>query len=296
MKLFVFLLIQIPLLSFGQLIKNAGFENWHVVPNTGGQEDPDFWESNNKTQDTIEGFGISKSTDARSGDYALKITPLKSTFKSAAITLGQMNLDTNGYWTNYQCHGDSVPYMPSVITGWYKYVSTADNNRKAHAVVTLRDQKCHFGGFISNAVGFESFFSYGVYWRFAIPFMSNVDTLYPADTLTITFFFDDFDTSAQGSYLLIDDLGVEGRLVTLEEENLPDKIQIFPNPFSDELHIENLGRLEIISSQITDESGQLILSQSNPETPWKTHHLKAGFYILKIETSEGVLYRKILKQ
>ncbi|VXC03236.1 Pectate lyase [Flavobacterium sp. 9AF] len=71
--------------------------------------------------------------------------------------------------------------------------------------------------------------------------------------------------------------------------------QIFPNPFSDELHISNLENLEVKQIAIYDISGRLIKQYyENPKT-MDMSNLKMGNYFIKFSTIRGTITKKIIK-
>lgn len=71
-------------------------------------------------------------------------------------------------------------------------------------------------------------------------------------------------------------------------------IQVFPNPFKQEITIECEG---IISVKLYNEIGEKIHDEKLHETTstLKLSHLKIGVYFLELNTEHGVFYRKILK-
>lgn len=72
-----------------------------------------------------------------------------------------------------------------------------------------------------------------------------------------------------------------------------NSISIFPNPTTGILNIQS--EKEIISFQITDLIGRIIYNSFQPvNNQFLLSDLSGGSYFLKIETIDGILYRKII--
>lgn len=73
--------------------------------------------------------------------------------------------------------------------------------------------------------------------------------------------------------------------------------RIFPNPFSDDIYIENqeLGDVQV---ELLDSNGRLILQKTSKTNPIKleTNNLKPGIYIVKIRSSETTQTKTLIKQ
>lgn len=79
------------------------------------------------------------------------------------------------------------------------------------------------------------------------------------------------------------------------EDNARDEISVYPNPFSEQLFIENL-RGENTSIRLYDESGRLLLEQNTTESKasLSTNNLPNGNYLLITENSAGILEQRIV--
>jgi len=99
---------------------------------------------------------------------------------------------------------------------------------------------------------------------------------------------------APGEYevIVIDSYGCEQVLMSLVESTLAtadsfeNQFQIYPNPVTDELHIEpslNIKRVELI-----DSAGKLVWNSKSFTNPViRLKNIDSGIYLLKIETREG---------
>ena len=83
--------------------------------------------------------------------------------------------------------------------------------------------------------------------------------------------------------------------VGLAENSKIETVELFPNPVQNELFIRskstNLERLDII-----DVNGKIVSTLHHIQNKVTISHLKAGFYLFKFQTNQGVLLKKVIKQ
>lgn len=100
-----------------------------------------------------------------------------------------------------------------------------------------------------------------------------------------------------GNYILITDKRLEKPIIEFatglfQTEQL-NSMSIFPNPTTGILNIQS--EKEIINFQITDLIGRIIYNSYQPViNQLSLSDLSGGSYFLKIETVDGILYRKII--
>jgi len=100
-----------------------------------------------------------------------------------------------------------------------------------------------------------------------------------------------------GNYILITDKRLEKPIIEFstglfQTEQLK-AISIFPNPTTGILNVQS--EKEIINLQITDLIGRIIYNSFQPvNNQFLLSDLSGGSYFLKIETIDGILYRKII--
>lgn len=75
-----------------------------------------------------------------------------------------------------------------------------------------------------------------------------------------------------------------------------EKFTISPNPVRDILYIDNSSRFEIESIQVYDVMGRAVFRTDNLSKQLDVSSLKAGAYLIKIETDIGVVTKKIIKE
>jgi alpha-tubulin suppressor-like RCC1 family protein len=74
-----------------------------------------------------------------------------------------------------------------------------------------------------------------------------------------------------------------------------DTVSIYPNPCKDFLNIELNNELEINNITISDISGKIILMVNDVCEKIDVSSLKTGVYVLKINSNEKIIYKKIVK-
>jgi len=96
-------------------------------------------------------------------------------------------------------------------------------------------------------------------------------------------------------FITIEGLTLNGQGVN---ENVSEKIHLYPNPIKDQLKIEN-GELTIKSVEIYDVFGRKLFEEKENLTVLRSYDLTvlpAGIYLVKIETQAGTVTQKIVKQ
>jgi hypothetical protein len=74
-------------------------------------------------------------------------------------------------------------------------------------------------------------------------------------------------------------------------------ITIYPNPVKEWLNISLTGSQAIRSIVITDLNGKVVQKNQNLLTSSiSVRHLTAGAYLIRVETSQGTLVEKFVKQ
>ena len=74
------------------------------------------------------------------------------------------------------------------------------------------------------------------------------------------------------------------------------RIRIYPNPTDDVLSVQAPAEIKIQSVQVYDISGKKIREEHRDFQNIATGSLEKGFYMLKILTDKGSVYRKIVKR
>lgn len=86
-----------------------------------------------------------------------------------------------------------------------------------------------------------------------------------------------------------------GNTLSIDKNELNRAVQIYPNPFKDEIQVEING-YQISKLSMSDMNGKLILEQIGSESRLETAQLPEGMYLLEIELTGGErVYRKVVK-
>ncbi len=75
--------------------------------------------------------------------------------------------------------------------------------------------------------------------------------------------------------------------------NLESGLSIYPNPANSEIHIQKPIDIEIVKNTIFNQLGQKIME--NETTDFSVSELSNGVYLLKIETAQGTINKKFIK-
>ena len=93
--------------------------------------------------------------------------------------------------------------------------------------------------------------------------------------------------------------GVYARMAKYNELELGDIVKVYPNPVKDVLNI-NVGSHQIKNVNIYDVNGRLILENNinhhSSNVQLKIPQIKSGIYLLSIETNNGILFKRLIKQ
>ncbi|MBT3588841.1 MAG: T9SS type A sorting domain-containing protein [Flavobacteriaceae bacterium] len=69
---------------------------------------------------------------------------------------------------------------------------------------------------------------------------------------------------------------------------------MYPNPTNGFVHIEGLSK--VTSIKVYDALGRLVLKQRNPSNQIDVSSLSAGLLFIKIETANGSMVKKVIKE
>tara|TARA_R110000787_G_scaffold86285_9_gene184091 strand:+ start:21807 stop:22517 length:711 start_codon:yes stop_codon:yes gene_type:complete len=83
-------------------------------------------------------------------------------------------------------------------------------------------------------------------------------------------------------------------LLSNQDFSLAD-FNIYPNPASNKITIESISQQFINKIQISDILGKLVLEQNNPSNEIDVSKLDSGLLLIKIETDQGMVIKKLIK-
>jgi hypothetical protein len=262
-------------------VNNASFENWsnlatHVYEsemiNDHQVPDPMHGDIDGWTEDYS--YGISRTTDAADGNYAIILHNWYNYAQTSLIYRGEIN--------NY----------PVSISGMYKYVS-ADVGDTAFAHIIIKNSM--------DEPMIEKVYHFGrdTEWTaFTIPLDAPLSTQYPADSVYML--FHNALTACDGNImtcnlLFLDKIEVQAGSAGLNTLDA-SKLRIFPNPAQDHLTIEWTEQAENdrYTWEIIDMSGRVQLhgDLGNSLTELNVSQLVPGAYMVKISDQQHTIQRE----
>ena len=272
-------------LSNAQII-NGGFEIWNgIYANTYSSELNNQFGVPNPVGGTIYGwsanayYGISRTTDGYSGNYALIIH--------------------NWYAYAYQSvfYNDTCSIKPQFVQGIYKYI-TGSTNGLSHgsAKVTLT----HFNGIINDTVatGSYSFDSSSFYRPFQIP-LNYISTVDP-DSIHIKIVNGNTQCypTVICNLLYLDNLQLSNSPLSFENNVSKELVMIYPNPVNTELYIQN-NSLKSFQFKLYNALGENLVDKiiDDKTSTINLSSIPKGMYFYKITLdSNKVTCGKIIKQ
>lgn len=82
----------------------------------------------------------------------------------------------------------------------------------------------------------------------------------------------------------------------VEDFNVKSQIILFPNPVKDNLIIDNSSNLEVKSVKVYDLLGRLVMLVEDDLEQIDVSGLNSGVFFLRIETTDGVITKKLIKE
>jgi len=270
-------------------VPNPDFEDW----DTASYDKPDGWaHTGNEDQDFMSPGGVVRSADAYDGDYALRL----ATVVNGPDTLpGYLSTPTHmGSW------GPAFPVSsrPDSMMFFAKYFPV--NGDTASVTISLfKDGMLVGGGGLKLGDTFDVYTPFA----FAIHYGSFTGTPDSAHIALSTYLTDSSEAHPLGtSVLYMDNMSFDGFVEAgISAVPLPAAgILVYPNPARDELRIALPDTKEQAGISILDLGGRVVLQREvMPRHGRISIGLsaldKAGMYILRIRTGNGVYTQRIVK-
>jgi hypothetical protein len=87
-------------------------------------------------------------------------------------------------------------------------------------------------------------------------------------------------------YLYVDDINIVNSVLSTSEASVTrNNIKVYPNPFSDVLNISDVANVKTVL--VTDISGRLVKTITQPEANLYLGELKEGMYLVTLEMKDG---------
>jgi hypothetical protein len=288
---FFFLLLGCAAVASTQTLPNPGFENWVSIGVA--CEDPEFW---NTPNGGVSLFGVCSATRETgapySGSASVKLTtiliPVVGIRAPAALSNGILVVNASDPFNSTVQGGSPIWGRPDALTGYYRYEPQGGDS------LTIRVRLFDIAGSDTVLIAEDEFFSSAAtgsdYELFNLPI--NYLSLEDADLAQVLIRSTRNTANATvGTTLWLDDLRFTGISGLSDQGGLPFGFNLYPNPASDWLHIDNsqgrLGRITLLNS-----AGALVLQNAlhAGSNRLDVHDLPAGLYTLRMtDTGERVV-------
>ena len=230
--------------------------------------------------------GIERSTEAKAGQYALKLTTYQGEENNQ--TRAQPGYLTSGYWdSNCSCQQGGNPYTltKDTLAFWYKYAP--QGNDQAQVYLEFRQNGNQIGGQLLNLNAATS------YQYAEIPFQLGT---VPDHVIiqAISSQWQNRNLSYVGSTFWLDNMYFKSSLTGIDENKMYKNIMLSPNPVKDKLNV-NLTNILIKNIDIYNITGKNIFSTNSALNVIDVSKYAKGIYFVKIEAENRKFNYKIIK-
>jgi len=244
------------------------------------------------------GHGITRTTDAYSGDYAVVV---HMWYHGA---LEQLSLG--------DCHTDSESYPPQIvslpsklygISGYYKFIadSVIEGDMDAAKMATAHIKTYSINPLTGNleqathdSLKFEKADEYQKF-EFAV---SYPDSDFTPDSVSIWFESNNHNSGATGCayahLLYLDEIQLLYEPLSINSYPASSKFVVYPNPANDIIYLDYLSAIQVQQIQLLDLSGKTIKTFQKPGKKLDISGLCPGIYMLRIQSKDTRFYEKIL--
>lgn len=293
-------------LSVAQQIPNSGFEETFI------------WESNNEleplnwipvtyfgivNQDCIFTLASKIIKESNNGMYAIEM-------KNEVMPVCSMgNMWPNGFTTAtfdaFVPDGIALPYTerPEFLHFYHKFMPVGQDTAIAKISLFTWDEE---NGSLETLVASSSYYintPSNVYTEITVPieYYTNdtpeyIQVIFSSNAHQVDF-PDDASihgvTGNIGTTLIVDDISLSGGNLAIEEVDSLSII-IYPNPTKNTININTNTIINAI--KIYDVLGKLVLEQQNNLQVINVSKLSSGLLFVKLETEQGVLVKKLIKE
>ena len=302
-----FILI-VPMSFQGQQIENPGFENWEPI--TGTLFEPVDWNTiktaDNDTITWVAPVTYEKSTDAHSGDFALKLFNVKTAgiIATGAICNGRFHAEFDlsksfsySDTTDARWH-TPFTYRPDSLAGWFKYFPQEDDRAQFKVILHVGECKLPENGTLPNWVGMAVYnttagITYGEWTRFVVPF-DYYSEIQPSYLLCVLNSGDSTD-AVENSYLIVDDLKlIYSSSGIPERKQDPGFLKVYKDRLLVTIH-ENEFKGQLF--YLTDMTGKPVLTQRiDQQMIMLPAGIRPGVYVALLNGKSSLYTQKIIIQ
>ena len=294
-----------------QTIGNGTLETWTTPYGAGSAEAPTNWLT---TDDLLAYFTnvargsyntgtVTKSTDAREGSYAAKLTTTSVPTTGASVVLpGYLLLGAKtGVYEYYDIPIGGAPTAgrPNRLT--FSYKLTGPITDSASVFVYCTTTKAGVPAVIGQGYQVLTPTTTG-YTSTIVPITYDPAATAAADSVHVLFSSGDAQAPTVGTTLLVDDVGISSTTVATRASTATQELlAVAPNPSpAGRFVISSPARPGLAAAPLTvlDALGRTVAQQPAQAAPTATRtldlsHLPLGIYTLRLATAEGMLTRQL---
>jgi hypothetical protein len=272
-------------------LQNIDFENWETLngPISNTYEEPVDWSSSNECTALINQFAVSKSTDAQSGAYSVRMETFAAfgdIRANGVLTTAQMICLASG--GGLEGGATYIEEYPDSLVGCFKY-APANSDSGYCQIMWLSDNEMDTTCY--NRIDFHT----ATNWtRFSSPLCPAENGSSQKLSLLFSSSWGDgsLGEAEVGSVLFLDNISFVNAPQGIDQTESETTWTVYPNPTQGELNVQVLkgkkARIEIIDVtgkrmkyvDLTDDKSVIDLSQ-----------LVAGVYLYQIRTLENQVLR-----
>lgn len=212
--------------------------------------------------------------------YSSNDTEPNDTFAQAINTTENTNYE--GWFNN----GSQSNSSDIDDTDWYKFTSPRDGE----LIITIEDGD-EYGGEAAVTVYNSNNLSQPLF-----PILEQ-------NGLTTTYKYESFNFTGQEFGILLQSNCVSYRMswevdnskLSIENFDLDKSIELFPNPTSDYLNIQNNGNLSLEKLEIIEMTGKIVYQTNRIENQISLRNLDSGIYFVRIYSNKGITTKKVIK-
>ena len=270
-------------------IHNSGFEDW---TNYGTYEDPDNWITENQATSISGVVTATKSTDAHSGNYAIRLETkqvITETVPGTAIS-GALNplsllIDI----------GVPINIRPDSMCGWYKYIPFPADLGSIEIILTKYNPTTKLRDLVGSGIFVATPAANYTQFTIAIIYLTTDPADLP-DTAVVSL-ISGSQTFAAGSVLYVDDICLV-YTPTPPPADIEDFTEtgfsVYPNPASEFINIDLLGKSSRDATfQLYDITGKIVMKLPGPRASnsFAVNGLNIGLYYFQVISSDGSLIK-----
>lgn len=272
---------------------NADFENWETyngsISNT--YEEPVDWNTGNECSEIINQLAVTKSSDAYSGSYSVKLETLPA--------FG--NIKINGVFTTATmiCNANSggqeggsvyTTQIPDSIVGYFKSAPMANDSGYCQLMFLANND---LDTISFTRINFTE--TVNEWTRFSAPITPATAGQTP-EKLSL-FFNSSWGDGAQGeavegSVLYIDNVSFIQNPLSVNEYYNSKDWSVYPNPATDVVNIKSVNN-QAATIEILDVTGKQVMVENITAATASVavNHLVEGVYLYQIKTLNGAIAR-----